>query len=56
MYSACTEFEIISVTFLYIAIINSFSIVWGCLESVEWNDGMECWNGMLEWNGGIEQL
>ena len=21
----------------------------GCLESVEWNDGMEWWNGTLEW-------
>ena len=22
---------------------------YGCLESVEWNDGMEHWNGILEW-------
>ena len=26
----------------------------GCLESVEWNGGMEYWNGMVEWNGGME--
>ena len=25
----------------------------GCLESVEWNGGMECWNGMVEWNSLI---
>ena len=25
----------------------------GCLESVEWNGGMERWNGTLEWNTGI---
>ena len=22
---------------------------YGCLESVEWNGGMEHWNGILEW-------
>ena len=21
---------------------------------VEWNGGMEWWNGMVEWNGGME--
>ena len=26
----------------------------GCLESVEWNAEMEHWNGILEWNTGIE--
>ena len=26
----------------------------GCLESVEWNGGMECWNGTLEWNTRID--
>ena len=25
----------------------------GCLDSVDWNDGMERWNG-LDWNGGME--
>ena len=23
----------------------------GCLESVEWNGGMDYWNGILEWTG-----
>ena len=23
----------------------------GCLESAEWNDGMNYWNGILEWTG-----
>ena len=23
---------------------------------VEWNGGMEWWNGMVEWNGGMEWL
>ena len=23
----------------------------GCLYSTEWNDGMERWNGTMEWNG-----
>ena len=26
-----------------------------CLYSVEWNGGMERWNGTVEWNGGMEQ-
>ena len=26
----------------------------GCLHLVEWNGGMEWWNGMVEWNGGME--
>ena len=24
----------------------------GCLDSVEWNGGMERWNGIVEWNSG----
>ena len=27
----------------------SSQVHWGCLESVEWNGGMEYWNGILEW-------
>ena len=27
----------------------------GCLDSVEWNGGMEWWTGIVEWNGGMEQ-
>ena len=23
---------------------------------VEWNGGMEWWNGMVEWNGGMDFL
>ena len=30
------------------------SIHYGCLESVEWNGGMEQWNGTVEWNSGME--
>jgi len=26
----------------------------GRLDSVEWNGGLERWNGMMEWNGGLE--
>ena len=26
------------------------AIVVGCMDSVDWNGGMEWWNGM-EWNG-----
>ena len=26
----------------------------GCLDSVEWNGGLERWNGMVDWNGGME--
>ena len=26
----------------------------GSLYSVEWNGGMEWWNGTVEWNGGME--
>ena len=26
-------------------------ITGGCLDSVDWNDGMERWNGTVEWNG-----
>ena len=29
--------------------ILPLSIYYGCLESVEWNGGMEQWNGILEW-------
>ena len=25
----------------------------GCLDLVDWNDGMDRWNG-LDWNGGME--
>ena len=25
------------------------AVILGCLESVEWNGGMEHWNGILEW-------
>ena len=28
----------------------------GCLESVEWDGGIERWNGTLEWNAGIMKL
>ena len=28
----------------------------GCLESVEWNGGMEHWNGILEWNTGMKVI
>ena len=24
------------------------------MNSVEWNDGMERWNGLLEWSTGLE--
>ena len=27
----------------------------GSLYSVEWNGGMEWWNGTVEWNGGMER-
>ena len=30
-----------------------YSIQEGYLESVEWNGGMEHWNGILEWNTGM---
>ena len=30
-------------------------LYFGCLYSVEWNGGMERWNGTVEWNGGMEQ-
>ena len=26
----------------------------GCLDSVEWNGGLERWNRMVDWNGGLE--
>ena len=26
----------------------------GCLHLVEWNGGMEWWNGMVEWNSGMD--
>ena len=25
----------------------------GCLDSVEWNGGMEWWNGIVKWWNGI---
>ena len=30
-------------------------LIKGRLESVEWNSGMERWNGTVEWNGGMER-
>ena len=27
----------------------------GHLDSVEWNSGLECWNGMLKWNAEMER-
>ena len=27
---------------------------WNMEWDVEWNGGMEWWNGMVEWNGGME--
>ena len=30
-----------------------YAHIYGCLYSVEWNGGMERWNGIVEWNGGI---
>ena len=24
------------------------------MDSVDWNGGMEWWNGMVEWNGGMD--
>ena len=32
--------------------INVMTI--GCLYSVEWNSGMEWWNGTVEWSSGME--
>ena len=29
--------------------------VYGGLDSVEWNGGLECWNGMVDWNTGMER-
>ena len=26
----------------------------GCLNSLDWNGGMEWWNGGIDWNGGME--
>ena len=26
----------------------------GCLNSLDWNGGMEWWNGMVVWNGGLD--
>ena len=34
--------------------MHAYSI--GCLESVEWNGGMEHWNGILEWNTGMKVI
>ena len=28
----------------------------GNVNSVEWNDGMERWNGLLEWSTGLDYL
>ena len=28
----------------------------GSLQLVEWNGGMEHWNGTLEWNSGMNNL
>ena len=38
---------------LYWLMIGSTDTCEGCLDSVDWNDGMEQWNG-LDWNGGME--
>ena len=27
---------------------------WGNVNSVEWNDGMERWSGLLEWSTGLD--
>ena len=26
----------------------------GCLKSVEWDDGIDYWDGALEWNTGMD--
>ena len=31
-----------------------YNIQMGSLQSLDWNGGLEWWNGMLEWNGGME--
>jgi len=27
------------------------AVLYGCLDSVEWNGGLEQWNGLEWWNG-----
>ena len=29
-------------------------LIGGGLDTVEWNGGLECWNGMVDWNAGME--
>ena len=31
--------------------LSIHALTFGCLESVEWNGGMDYWNGILEWTG-----
>ena len=35
-------------------LVCSFALQKGCLDSVEWNGGLEWWTGMVEWNGLME--
>ena len=39
--------------YLHIVTRNCISCS-GSLQSLDWNGGMEWWNGMVEWNGGME--
>ena len=34
----------------YIIFYGAYKVFLGCMDSVDWNGGMEWWNG-LDWNG-----
>ena len=44
---------IIKITVLYF-LTTILHLLHGCLESVEWNGGMDYWNGLLEWSTGMD--
>ena len=37
-----------------VSTVYHLQLLVGCLDWMEWNGGMEWWNGMVEWNGGME--
>ena len=48
----CWDFTILPTVFRSQVFV--YMPAWGCLYSVEWNGGMEWWNGTVEWNSGME--
>ena len=46
--SLCSRYESTREYFSYLSYPEE------SLYSVEWNGGMEWWNGMVEWNSGME--